>query len=123
MRPLDDLARLVHRVVVDPAWVRGEVVVPQAFIPRPKDHGTLSASDKGCSAEEAYLDWMTRFPRSRADRCLTLTVGDLHAAGLQVVDDSPEGSLHVRIELSVCERWEIAAARLARVCRVWSPKP
>ena len=121
--PITDPARLVHRVVVDPIWVQDAAVSPQAFMPRPQDHGSLPASAQGCSAAEAHAAWLQRFPRSRANRCLTVTVADLHAAGLTVLDDSAEGDLHVGVEANPGVHWPLAAEHLARVCQIWAPQP
>lgn len=116
---LTDRSQLIHRVVADPGWVQDGRVSPEAFVPREIDDGLLSASDKGCTAQQAYEAWMQRFKKSKANRTLTVTVGQLLDAGLMVYDDSPEGDLHVHIDFNqAAVNVEVLAEWLARHCEV-----
>jgi len=116
---ITDRSRLIHRVAADPGWVQGTEVSPEAFVPRPRDHGRLSASDKGCTADEAYEEWKNRFERSRANKTLSLTVGELNDLGLRVYDDSPDTSQHVHINFNGDEvNIEVLSEILARSCDV-----
>ena len=111
--------RLIHRVAADPGWVQDGEVSPEAFVPRSKDHGRLSASDKGCTAQEAYDEWRKRFKNSKANRTLTVSVGQLLDAGLKVYDDSPDGALHVHIDFNEDGvDVEVLSELLARECLV-----
>lgn len=116
---ITDRDQLVHRISVDPGWVHGAEVSPEAFVPRPQDHGRLSASDKGCSADDAYIDWKNRFKRTKANKTLSLTVGEIQDLGLRVFDDSPQGSLHVHIDFNGDQvDVEVLSEALARSCKV-----
>jgi len=117
---ITDRERLIHRVAPDPGWVQDGEVSPEAFVPRPdRDNGQLSASDKGCTAQEAYDAWMQRFKKSKANRTLTVSVGQLLDAGLKVYDDSPDGELHVYIDFNEPGvDVEVLSELLARDCDV-----
>lgn len=114
---ITDGTREVHRVAADPGWVQGDVVSAEAFLPRTKDNGHLSAANKGCTADEAIADWQSRFKRSKANRTVTLTVEEYGQLGLSVYNDSGPDSLHVHIDMTDATV-EIVAEQLARRCRV-----
>lgn len=113
--------RLLHRVVPDVGWVDRDFVSQQAFTPRSKDKGCLSTADKGCSAEEALADWRRRFPRSSANRVLSVTVRQCVDLGLRVYDDSPDGELHVSVDFNAGVDAEAVAESLARGCKLTVP--
>lgn len=71
MTPIADPERPMHRVAADAAWVQGDVISPQAFLPRPKDRNKLSLLDTGQTAAEALNSWRIAFPNSKATTTLT----------------------------------------------------
>lgn len=116
---ITDRTRQIHRIAVDPGWVQGSEVSPEAFVPRAVDNRELSASDKGCTAAEAYADWKARFKNTKANRTLTMSVGKLNDIGLRVYDDSGDSGLHVHIDFNGDEvDLDVVTELLARQCDV-----
>ena len=117
--PIDDVGVQLHRIVVDPAWVQDGVVSPQAFTPRPQDHGRLSVTDKGLTPAQALEAWKGRFPRTRANAAATVTVGACLDQGLKVIDDSGDDEHHVSVDYRASSDVDAAAIALADACSVW----
>ena len=108
-----DPKRRVYRVVVVPGWVADDGTVSrEAFKPRQKDAGRLSASDKGCDAAAALATWNEKFSTPR-QRVVSVSVQDCDDLGIPVMDDSGPDSLHVHLSFEKCADIDAYAEELA----------
>lgn len=121
-KPIVDPKVALHRVIVDPAWVQDGVVSPQAFLPRPQDHGRLSVSDKGIDQERAVSLWRQRFQRSKANACATVTVELCLSQRLTAIDDSAPDEHHVSLDFNAVDDNDAVAFVLADRCLLWSDR-
>jgi hypothetical protein len=108
---ITDRERRVYRVVVVPGWIYDDGTVDRdAFKPRPKDNGRLSASDKGCDAATALSTWNQTFPTMR-QKVVSVSVQDCTDVGIPVLDDSDTDSLHVHLDFTHWIRFHESAGK------------
>jgi hypothetical protein len=115
VKPITDRERAMHRVVADTAWVQGNVVSPQAFLPRPQDEGKLSLLDMGQDAPAALATWRTAFPKSKAGSTLTHPAGAYLALEVPLTETPGRLPTHCTADFTglSAEGREIVAALLA----------
>lgn len=121
MKPIIQHDVAMHRVVAGSAWIQGNIVSPQAFLPRPKDKSKLSLFDLGQDAQAALDAWRARFPKNGANATLTQASGNFIGLELALHEDPSQAfDAHCTADFSglIAEDAEIAATLLAESCKV-----
>ena len=120
---ITDRITAVHRVA-QVAWFQEGVVSPQAFVPRPKDHGELSLFNKGDTPQQALNAWNQAFRNSALKNCLTLSVGQFNDLEIEVWE-TPTRNFPTHASAIFTGKSdddiEVITALLAEAATIWPP--